>query len=329
MRQSAPLPRLAAVAAVALALAPTASAQLTPDREYYGVNRSIPMTASVPDALSGEVEIALLEPVTARVVEQRPALEGGVDLAGLFPILWTSAEPKTLYAQLIVGGQKIGPAVVLQPLTTPATAVRGESGARVNPAQAQVCSGLRAWTDRNIVFDTTAGEVEIALRPDQAPNTVHHILDLVEGGFYTDIAVHRIMANAGGNGNPFVVQFGDPTAQGNGGPGVQIDLEPSTLPHDFGVISMARTADPNTNGSQVFLCLSREGTKFLDTQYTSFGQMVRGEQALLALERTPADPTSGRPKTAPIVKSARTVPAAPYGEGPAPLKRPGPAPVQR
>jgi peptidyl-prolyl cis-trans isomerase B (cyclophilin B) len=329
MPKSASLPRLAATATVALVAAASAQAQLTPDREYYGVNRSIPMTVAVPGAESGEVEIALLEPVTARVVEKRPAAKGGVDLAGLFPILWTSAEPKTMYAQLIVGGKKIGPAVVLQPLATPSTAVRGESGVRFNPPQAQVYSGLRAWTDQNIVFDTTAGEIEIALRPDQAPNTVHHIVDLVEGGFYTDIAVHRIVANAGGNGNPFVVQFGDPTAQGSGGPGLQIDLEPSTLPHDFGVISMARTADPNTNGSQVFLCLSREGTKFLDTQYTSFGQMVRGDQALLALERTPADPTSGRPKTPPIIKSARMVPAPPYGEGPAPLKRPGPAPVER
>jgi len=331
MTTTPPLSRLAlaAAAAIGLSSASPALGQLSPDRTYYGINRAIPMTVAVPSAESGEVEIALLEPGTAAVVERRPAAKGGVDLAGLFPILWTSAEPRTLYAQLMVGGKKIGPAVALIPMVTPQTATRGSGGATFSGAQGQVHSGLRAWVDRHIVFETSTGEIEIALRPDMAPNTVDHIVRLVEGGYYTDIVVHRIVANAGGSGHPFVVQFGDPTGQGSGGPGVMIDLEPSTLPHDFGVISMARTNDPNTNGAQVFLCLSREGTKFLDTQYTSFGRMVRGSEALVAMEKTPADPKSGRPASPPVVKRAFVVPAPPYGEGPAPQTRPGEAPVTR
>ena len=321
-----------ALIGLALCLASSsASAQLTPNREYYGINRSIPMTVTTPPNAGGEIEVALYNPATDEEVARAAAARGGIDLASLFPVLWSSPNPETLNAQLIVGGVKIGPSVVLTPMLTPRTAtLTGSSrtpGVNFSPDSGRSYSGVRAYTDKHVVFETTAGEVELALRPDMAPNTCEHIIDLVEGGYYTDIKVHRIVANAG-NGHPFVVQFGDPTGMGNGGPGKMIDLEPSTMPHDFGVVSMARTKDPDTNGSQVFLCLSRPGTQFLDGKYTSFGCTVRGDDTLMNLEQTPTD-SNGRAVNMPVVIRAYTVPAPPFGEGPECLSRPKAAPVDR
>src|SRR5688572_18423650 len=110
---------LLAVAIASLALGSTSHAQLTPDRTYYGVQRTMPMTVKVPDGAAGDVEIQLLAPVTAEVVEKAPAAAGAVNLAEKFPMLWTTSDPRVLYAQLVVGGKKVGPAVVLQPMLTP------------------------------------------------------------------------------------------------------------------------------------------------------------------------------------------------------------------
>jgi len=320
---------LAIVAGIGICLGSSAAnAQLTPNREYYGINRSIPMTVTTPSNAGGEIEIALYRPESKEEIRKVAAGRGGVDMASLFPMLWSTPDPRTVYAQLIVGDVKIGSPVVLIPMLSPRTASNNEKGGvRFSPDANRTFSGIRAYTDRHIVFETSLGDVELALRPDKAPNTCRHILDLVEGGYYTDIKVHRIMADAG-NGHPFVVQFGDPTGLGNGGPGVMIDLEPSDLPHDFGVVSMARTNAPNTNGSQLFLCLSRAGTRFLDGKYTSFGCTVRGDDTLIALEQVPTD-DKGRAMNMPVVIRAYTVPAPPFGEGPECLERPTPKPIDR
>jgi peptidyl-prolyl cis-trans isomerase B (cyclophilin B) len=186
--------------------------------------------------------------------------------------------------------------------------------------QSPTYSGLRAWQDRHVVFSTTLGDIEFRMRPDQAPDTVANFLELVEGGYYTDIIFHRIIGRREGAA-PFKAQVGDPTGTGTGGPGRFIDLEPSTLPHDFGVLSMARTGDPNTNGGQVFVCFSREGTSFLDGQYCSFAQAISGAETILALEAVKTDP-GDRPLDPPVLKSAKTVPAPPFTESPQALARP-------
>ncbi len=305
-----------------------AYAQLAPDRTYYGINRAMPMTVTIPSGAEGVVEIGLFaaaEPGSgvAEPSERASAEAGKVDLAGLFPVLWTTSKPSTMYAQLMVGGKKVGSPVVLQPMVSVEYAKDAGGG---NPAWdargSMAYSGIKAWSDKRVVMETTLGEIEVAMRPDVAPNSVWNFLELVEGGFYTDIIFHRVVP-ATQNGHPFVIQAGDPTGNGDGGPGHMIDLERSTLAHDFGVLSMARTSDPNTNGSQFFLCLSREGTSFLDGRYTAFGQTVRGADAILAISNVPlADPSRGRPAEPPVIKSARTVAAPPFGEGSRPVTRP-------
>ena len=317
--------------------ASAARAQLSPDRMYYGVDRPVPMTVKVPDGKSGDVKIELLEPITAKPLATAAAAAGGVNIATLFPDLWQKKDSQIVYAQLVVGSEKIGPAVVIQPLADRGTAVRDlQTGqARFGPS-GRTYSGLRAWIDKDAVIETTKGEMRFILRADQAPQTVLNFMHLIDGGFYTDIAFHRII---GGKKTPFVVQVGDPTASatspgGSGGPGYAIDLEDSKLPHDFGVLSMARTADPNSNGSQIFICLSRERCRALDGQYTSFGQLVSGDDALNALSETPVGPSedekrAGHPVEMPRIIKARTVDAAPYGTAPKPVSSPAALPPQR
>ena len=160
------------------------------------------------------------------------------------------------------------------------------------------------------------------LRPDVAPNTVWHIRELARGGFYTDIPFHRILPTHR-SGKPFVIQAGDPTGSGSGGPGVFIDLEPSDLEHKFGVLSMARTGDPDTNGSQFFVALSREATVHLNGLYTAFGEAISGADAIIAIEQTPlADARMGSPVEAPRIISAELIDAAPFGTGPKAIERP-------
>lgn len=337
--------------ACALLCAPVfaARAQLTPDRAYYGINRPMPMQVAIPEKNKGDARVDVFPAGEVTPAMTAFVAKGGVDLASLFPSLWTGAAPKLQYAQLVVGQERVGPPVVLQPMVNPQAAMLYNEqlhqpwfldpktkGASFKPKDGQIVwvnnetttyTGIRAYVDKDIVFDTSLGEIEFRLRPDQAPNTCCYIRGFVEGGFYTDIIFHRVVPKLP-TGAPFVIQVGDPTGTGDGGPGFSYDLEPSKLPHDFGVLSVARENEPNTNGSQVFVCLSREGTSRLDGKYTAFAQAVRGADTILAIAKTPLIPDKpgedpkNRPKDPPVLKSAKPVDAPPYGTGPAPVVRP-------
>ncbi|MBX3388503.1 MAG: peptidylprolyl isomerase [Phycisphaeraceae bacterium] len=310
---------LGIVVATAFFAAAPSIAQLTPDRLYYGINREVPIEVSVPEGKEGEAVIELLRPVTAEKAATASVLPGKVNLATLFPNLWNTKTPSLLYAQLSVGGEKIGPALVLQPMVSPKYASM-QPGSREPKfsSSGETYSGLRIYIDKYVRFDTDKGVIEFELRPDVAPNTAWNFRELAAGGFYTDVIFHRIVPTRQ-DGQPFVIQVGDPTATGTGGPGYLIDLEPSNLPHDFGVLSMARSGDPNSNGSQVFVCLSKGGTSFLDKNYTSFGQAIRGADVIQAIAAAPIG-AEGRPlDPMPRIKSASLVDAAPYGTGPKPI----------
>jgi peptidyl-prolyl cis-trans isomerase B (cyclophilin B) len=330
-----------------LVFAPFAGAQLAPDRLYYGINRKIPMQVS---ASGGEVEIRLLRPEGGEVVATAAAAPGGVDLAGLFPVLWETPQPEVLYAQVFVDGVATGPAVVLDPMVSvdkatlldPQTMTPSNDPRRSMPVfesdrmrmlgqapRPRTYSGLRAYVDRDVVLETTMGDIRIRLRPDKAPNSAFNFRSLAAGGYYTDIIFHRIIpARAGRPG--FVIQVGDPTGTGSGGPGYEIDLEKSDLLHDFGVISMARSGDPDSGGSQVFICLSREATASLDGRYTAFGQAIAGADTIGALGSVEVQ--GDRPVDPPVLSRAYLVDAAPFGTGPMPVKASGtvePAPSDR
>lgn len=317
------VPHTSLLAAVAAAsLASSAWSQLSPDRLYYGVNREIPMTVKVPDGKKGEVTIKLLEAGTAKEQASASAASGAVNLATLFPQIWTDTKHAVVYAQLFVGEEAVGPAVVIQPLVSPAMATPAGNG-RVRFMEARsVFSGIRTYVDKHVVMETSEGSIEFELRPDVAANTAWNFRELVEGGFYTDISIHRI-AKDNGQGFPFVVQAGDPNGNGQGGPGYNIDLEKSAaLAHDFGVVSMARTGDPNTAGSQFFICLSKQGTSFLDGGYCTFAQTVAGAETILKLSSVETVAGSDQPVNPPKIKTAKLVDAPAYGTGPKPVTRP-------
>lgn len=140
---------------------------------------------------------------------------------------------------------------------------------------------------------TNRGAMKVAFWFDVAPNTVASFISLSEGGFYDGLGFHRVVPG-------FVIQGGDPTGTGYGGPGYQLPAEFSDRAHEEGVLSMARTGDPiepkgmpprpdwaNSAGSQFFICLSREKCQNLDKKYTAFGQVVDGMDVVKAIAGTP------------------------------------------
>ena len=300
---------------------------------YNGVGRSVGIgVPAVP-----EPSMVLLDPVTNRRVAEAKCGPGSQDLSVLFPALWSDPPDRVLYAQLCSRGRAVGAPLVLQPMLSPKTAAlveaqshraywiddstgkpefEGRSGVIRYYAESPVeNAGLRIYRDQRVVLETTLGEMEFALRPDAAPNTVFNFLHLVEGGFYRQIVFHRVVP-VGRDGKPFVIQVGDPTATGDGGPGYSIDMEASTLAHDFGVISMARDSEPNTAGSQVFVCLSREGTARLDGKYCAFGELTRGAGVVRAIAMTEVMEGTDRPRDPPVLLGARLVDAPPRQPAP-------------
>ncbi|MFT5424518.1 MAG: peptidyl-prolyl cis-trans isomerase B (cyclophilin B) [Phycisphaerales bacterium] len=336
-------------AAVAACSAP-ALAQLEPERLYNGVGRPLVVQISVPEGVEGGVEIVLFERPGGAVVARSGAAAGRADLAGLFPSLWAGKSSAVLYAQLTVGGRGVGSPVVLDPMVNPdrarlvdpatvrptfdpargkvvfdsdrpqAEATAGVPAAPEGFSDAPVYAGIRAYPARFIVWETSLGEASFRLRPDQAPNTAFWHLHLVEGGFYNEIEFHRVV-NALDDGRRFVIQVGDPTSTGNGGPGFDFDLERPLLAHRFGVLSMARAGDPDTNGSQVFVALSREGTARLDDRYAAFGELISGAPVINAIATVGVD-AEDRPVQTVLLHGVRAEPAPPMQEWPSPVTDP-------
>jgi peptidyl-prolyl cis-trans isomerase B (cyclophilin B) len=138
---------------------------------------------------------------------------------------------------------------------------------------------------------TAEGEMVIEFWPDVAPKTVENFKTLAQKGFYDGTCFHRIIKG-------FMVQGGDPLTKnpatedrwGTGGPGYAIKAEFNNHSHQFGVISMARSSDPNSAGSQFFIC---DGdASFLDHQYTAFGHLIKGDDVLRKIADTPVGPSS-------------------------------------
>ena len=131
-----------------------------------------------------------------------------------------------------------------------------------------------------IRLETSEGSFTIELWPDVAPKHAANFTKLTESGFYDGLTFHRIIPK-------FVIQGGCPRGDGTGGPGWQVDAEFNDQPHDKGVLSMARSADPNSAGSQFFVCLGREHCQHLDGEYTAFGKVIDGIETIDKIAATP------------------------------------------
>jgi peptidyl-prolyl cis-trans isomerase B (cyclophilin B) len=154
------------------------------------------------------------------------------------------------------------------------------------------------------VIKTTEGEMVAEFWPDVAPKTVENFKKLASEGFYDGTAFHRIIKG-------FMIQGGDPLSKtddprvGTGGPGYQIKAEFNNKKHLRGVLSMARSNDPNSAGSQFFIC--HGDPSFLDGQYTTFGKLLKGDDVLEKIATTPTSP-GDKPKKRMGVESIKIVP---------------------
>ena len=128
-----------------------------------------------------------------------------------------------------------------------------------------------------VTMETDAGTIELELYPEHAPNTVNNFVTLTQDGFYDGVVFHRVIDN-------FMVQGGDPTGTGRGGPGYKFNCETkgNPLKHEAGVISMAN-AGPNTNGSQFFITHSPQ--PHLNGNHTVFGKVVVGQDVVDAIRQ--------------------------------------------
>jgi peptidyl-prolyl cis-trans isomerase B (cyclophilin B) len=126
---------------------------------------------------------------------------------------------------------------------------------------------------------TDRGVMKIQFYEKDAPNTVKNFVKLSKMGFYDGLTFHRVLPN-------FVIQGGDPTGTGAGGPGytIKCELEGENQYHDKGVLSMAH-AGRNTGGSQFFICHNRERTKHLDRNHTCFGKVYEGLEVVDAIKQ--------------------------------------------
>ncbi|HEX2951719.1 MAG TPA: peptidylprolyl isomerase [Armatimonadota bacterium] len=117
------------------------------------------------------------------------------------------------------------------------------------------------------ILHTNKGDITLTLDGEAAPVHVANFVKLARAGFYNGVKFHRVVPN-------FVIQTGDPTGTGMGGPGYRINFEKNSLKHTKGALGMARSQDPNSAGSQFYITL--EATPFLDGNYVVFGYTTDG-----------------------------------------------------
>jgi peptidyl-prolyl cis-trans isomerase B (cyclophilin B) len=192
-----------------------------------------------------------------------------------------------------------------------------QSPAESSPPPAKVeTKPVAKDTNEVAVIKTALGEMVVEFWPEVAPMTVENFKKLARAGFYDGTASHRIIKE-------FMIQCGDPltkdptkeAAWGTGDPGYKIKAEFNDRKHDRGVLSMARSQDPDSAGSQFFICLGPAPQ--LDGQYTGFGKVIKGDDVLGKLGDTPVKPNPydprrelSRPSERVGIESIKIVPAS-------------------
>lgn len=182
------------------------------------------------------------------------------------------------------------------PLAERAVAVPANRRADVDKALADVDFSKNTY---QVEFDTTMGKILLDVYPDDAPGHAKNLIGLTKIGFYDGIIFHRVIPG-------FVIQVGCPQGTGTGGPGYTIKAEFNKIPHEAGILSMARTNDPNSAGSQFFICLDR--VPHLDNQYTVFGKTANQPSldVVLKIGSVPTD-HGDKPKTPVKINSAKVI----------------------
>ena len=144
----------------------------------------------------------------------------------------------------------------------------------------------------NATLHTNHGAIDVELFPDDAPKTVDNFLKLARDGFYDAVIFHRVIPD-------FMIQGGDPTGTGTGGPGYQFEDEPNQHSIVRGALAMAN-AGPNTNGSQFFI-VTTEAAPWLDGKHTVFGRVTEGMDVVDAISDVETD-SGDRPRSDVVIE---------------------------
>ena len=146
---------------------------------------------------------------------------------------------------------------------------------------------VKKMSEQQAIIHTKLGDITLKFFPDVAPNHVNNFIELAKKGFYNGTIFHRVVPK-------FVIQGGDPDSKnpdrskhGMGGPGYTVKAEFSKKPHKRGTLSMARSAHPDSAGSQFFICVA--DAPFLDGKYTVFGEVVKGMEVADKIVSLPRD----------------------------------------
>jgi cyclophilin family peptidyl-prolyl cis-trans isomerase len=332
-----------AVAASALAMCASApvddardAPSIAPARMYVAPGAPLDVMIDAPAGAS--VSVLMLDRAGDVLGAARNLQPGRVDLRRQMDSV--DSLPRAAWLQLAVDGTPVGSPLVIVPLHStppvrtrlaqrpdgsPYTRVIGWGDTLLDPedpedakakesgqwiaGDAPVLSGFRIYRDVDAQLETDQGPIRIAMSPDEAPATAWNFITLVRDGFYDGTTFHRVVP-LDRQGRPFVIQGGDPAGNGDGGPGYALALEPSALPHDYGIVSMARADDPHSAGSQFFVALGRAACARLDGQYCAFGYVVDGARAVDSIAASPiGNPSTGRPARPPAIRRATLVDA--------------------
>ncbi|MDB6027625.1 MAG: peptidyl-prolyl cis-trans isomerase [Verrucomicrobiales bacterium] len=192
---------------------------------------------------------------------------------------------------------------------TPKTETKSEVSKDEKKPDAAKADAKKPTDAKEVAVITTSEGVMVAeFWPDVAPKTVENFKTLSKKGFYDGTAFHRVIKG-------FMIQGGDPLTKdasqedrwGTGDPGYKIKAEFNDRKHQRGVLSMARSQDPDSAGSQFFIC--HGDPSFLDHQYTTFGKVIKGDDVLEKIATTPTHPPD-RPNKRMEIKSIKIVPAS-------------------
>jgi len=230
-----------------------------------------------------------------------------------------------IYALLAVAVASCTPANTANNETTAATETNTTSSATATEATVPPATTSSAAAEENkpmsqyenkvAEIHTSAGEIDIRFFPDVAPNHVKNFIDLAEKGFYNGSKFHRVIPG-------FMIQGGDPntisgspSTWGTGGSGKNVGAEFNSVSHKRGIVSMARSNDPNSASSQFFIVV--KDSTFLDKQYTVFGQVTKGMEVADKIVDAPRD-ASDRPNTPTTIDKIVIRDAKPEEQGPTP-----------
>jgi len=266
---------------------------LMPAKGWYSPHEPINVLVKPP---AGEVALVLTDFTNRQLSGDKPLIVGEertIDLRQLLP----EGMPGGTYLLYAVPAKAARKDFVGTPLVVSVQEDRRQ-GATPGPMV------VRVQPMAYVAMTTDKGVMNMAFYYDVAPHTAGNFMKLAGEGFYDGLTFHRIVPE-------FVLQGGDPRGDGTGSPGYMIHQEFNDRQHLEGVLSMARSGDPNeaggtmprcefanSAGSQFFVCLDYENTKQLDRRYTAFGKLVDGMEAVQAIAAGKiADPALGRPET--------------------------------